>query len=181
MQIEILQSITETIVFLQFVSFINGLDLWHSRLEIKTFFLYQSHSTHLHKMTFANKIVDLLSGSKRQKLLNKLHHLIEVEERYLLKEFGIEYLAGELGVEEDVLIEILKSEYEVSFFQLLRQLRINHLKRLVSSYGEKLSLSDYVKFTGFRDVGMMLHGLKEETGLDFDDFCKYAQDVNSRE
>jgi YesN/AraC family two-component response regulator len=130
-------------------------------------------------MTLANKILDFLSGSKRQKLIDNLHRLIEVEQRYLLEEFGMEYLGLELGVEEDLLVEILKSEYKVSFFQLLRQLRINHLKSLVSSYGEKLSLSDYVKFTGFRDVDMMLYGLKEETGLDFDDFCKYAQDVNN--
>ena len=112
-------------------------------------------------MIFACKISDFLSGSKRQKLIDNLHRLIGGEQSYLFEEFGKQYLGQELGVEEDLLVEILKSEYKVSFFQLLRQLMINRLKSVVPSYGEKLSLSDYVKFTGFIDVVMMLHGLEE--------------------
>lgn len=132
-------------------------------------------------MTITGKIKDFLTGSKRQKLIKNLHRLIEIEQRYLLEEFSLEYLEFELGVDQDYLVELLRSEYKIPFFQLLMQLRIAHLKSLVTSYGEKLSLNDYAKFTGFKEVKTMLHGLTQETGLDFDDFCKYAQELATRE
>lgn len=132
-------------------------------------------------MTLTGKIKDFLTGSKRQKIIDNLHRLIEVEQRYLLEEFGLEYLEIELGIEQDYLVELLRNEYKVPFFELLMHLRITHLKSLVARYGEKLSLSDYAKFTGFRDLKTMLYGLKQETGLDFDDFCKYAQELSVRE
>lgn len=132
-------------------------------------------------MTLTGKIKDFLTGSKRQKIIDNLHRLIEVEQRYLLEEFGLEYLEIELGIEQDYLVELLRNEYKVPFFELLMHLRITHLKSLVARYGEKLSLSDYAKFTGFLDLKTMLYGLKQETGLDFDDFCKYAQELSVRE
>ncbi len=131
-------------------------------------------------MTIKTSIKDFLTGSKRKKVINHLHQLIEVEQRYLLQDFGLEYLEHELGIEQDYLIELLQQEYRISFYLLLRNLRINHLKVLVSKYGEKLSLNDYAKFTGFKDVQIMLVDLTHETGLDFDDFCKYAQESVSR-
>lgn len=132
-------------------------------------------------MTIKGKIKDFLTGSKRQKVIKNLHRLIEIEQRYLLEDFGLEYLEIELGVDQEYLVELLRSEYKVPFFQLLMQLRIAHLKSLVSRYGEKLSLSDYAKFTGFKEVKNMLHGLSQETGLDFDDFCKLAQELETRD
>ena len=132
-------------------------------------------------MTLTSKIKDFLTGSRRQNLLDKIHRLIFVEERYLLENFGLEYLENELGVDKEYLVELLGSEYKVSFDQLLIQLRITHLKSLVLRYGEKLSLTDYAKFTGFKEVKAMIEGLNQETGLDFDDFCKDSQDLAIRQ
>lgn len=132
-------------------------------------------------MKLTSKIKDFLTGSKRQKLIDNLHRLIEVEQRYLLEGFGLEYLENELGVDQECLVELLRTEYKVPFFQLLIQLRIAHLKTLVSRYGDKLSLADYARFTGFKEVNTMLHVLNQETGLDFDDFCKYSQELAIRQ
>lgn len=121
-----------------------------------------------------------LSSYFQQKMVKKLRLLLDVEQRYLMQNFNLGYLEAELGVEKEFISQVIQNTYGQSFFELVRNLRTNHLKSLVSKFEASLSQEDYAYFAGFQDVKSMAAVVKQETGLDFDDFCKYAIELSNR-
>ena len=123
---------------------------------------------------------NLLASSPKKNAAKKLRQLIDTEQHFLSVDFGLEFLEEEMGLDKKILSKLIEKEYGMDFYTLLRKLRIGYLRSFVSKYGDSLSLSDYAKFTGHKEVSFMLHALKQETGLDFDDFCRYSITVEER-
>lgn len=71
--------------------------------------------------------------------------------------------------------------YKQSFYSLVRSLRVNYLKSLIKTSPEQISLNEYAKICGYVDSESMLRDLKVETGLDFEEFYRYAFDLIDRD
>lgn len=121
-----------------------------------------------------------LSYIKKRKLLKQLIYLIEQEKIYTRPDYSLELLENITGTDQKRINQVLSEMYKMSFYSLTRTLKINFLKQLVKNTQSDTSLNDFTKSCGYQDSEAMLRDLKIETGLDFEEFCRYAQDINER-
>ncbi len=132
-------------------------------------------------MKFLKKVHGSLSYVKKRKLLKQLIYLIEQEKVYTCPDYSLEFLENKTGADQKRINQVLLEKYKMSFYSLTRSLKIEFLKQLVKNTQDDTSLNDFIRSCGYQDSEAMLRDLKIETGLDFDEFCRYAQDINARE
>ncbi|TVP52666.1 MAG: hypothetical protein EA341_02770 [Mongoliibacter sp.] len=118
-----------------------------------------------------------VTPKKKITLANRLDHLIETESVYTYPNFSLALLEEMAGSNQKLINEVLNELYQQSFFELKRSKRINYLKHLIIKEGENKSLSYYVTCCGYSESESMFQDLKLETGLDFEDFCRYNINV----
>ncbi|GAB2610462.1 hypothetical protein [Belliella aquatica] len=131
-------------------------------------------------MQFIKKIYKSISKSKKKNLIRELKYLLEEDFVYTYPEFSLEFLEQKTGADQKLINQILLSEYQQSFYQLTRTMRINCLKQAVKNTATDTSLNEYTFICGYSHTDAMLRDLKTETGLDFDEFCRYTRNVNDR-
>ncbi|SNS53500.1 hypothetical protein SAMN06295967_1122 [Belliella buryatensis] len=131
-------------------------------------------------MHFIKNIYRFISNSKKKNLAKELKYLLEEEFVYTYPEFSLEFLEQKTGADQNLINQMLISEYQQSFYQLTRRMRINCLKKMVKKATEDTSLNEYLSLCGYADTEAMIRDLKIETGLDFEEFCRYSKDLNDR-
>ena len=131
-------------------------------------------------MQFIKKIYKSISKSKKKNLAKELKYLLEEEYVYTYPEFSLEFLEQKTGADQKLINQMLISEYQQSFYQLTRRMRIGCLKKMIKNAKVNTSLNEYTFLCGYADTEAMIRDLKIETGLDFEEFCRYSKDLNDR-
>jgi hypothetical protein len=131
-------------------------------------------------MKFLKKVINFLFNSNRRRLSKLLIYLLEEEKVYTYPGFSLEFLEEKTGADQRLINQILLENYKLSFYPLNRSLKIKCLKELVKKASNEINLNDYTMYCGYPNSDMMLRDLRIETGLDFDEFCRYTQDVHNR-
>ncbi len=131
-------------------------------------------------MKFLKKAIKFLFNANRRRLSKLLIYLLEEEKVYTYPDFSLEFLEEKTGADQRLINQILLENYKLSFYPLTRSLKIKCLKELVKKASNEISLNDYIMYCGYPSSDMMLRDLRIETGLDFDEFCRYSQGVHNR-
>lgn len=131
-------------------------------------------------MNFLKKIYNNLSYIQKRKILKDLVYLIEQEKSFISSNFSLEFLEAKTGADQKKINQLLLEKYRMPFYSLTRTLRVQCLHQLVQKSNNEINLNDLSDFCGYTDSEAMLRDLKIETGLDFDEFCRYASNINSR-
>ena len=120
------------------------------------------------------KSFKMLFGIQKRELTKKLKFLLEEEFLYVYPDFSLELLENKTGFDQKSINVVLMKMYNRSFYHLKRHLRVKFLRDVIIE-DPGLGLNDYAYFAGYEDFHVMVKDVKLETGLDFEDFCYYAQ------
>jgi YesN/AraC family two-component response regulator len=113
-------------------------------------------------------IFDLSNKNDRIKFL--IYQEMEIRQGYLNKYFTLGFLSETIQCNKYQTLTMIKEKYGVSFYFVVNRLRINHIKWLVAMYGYKLSITDYVNFSGFVSKQTMLKNFKKFSGVSFHEY-----------
>lgn len=131
-------------------------------------------------MGFLNNIYNTLTDAESRKISKKLSYLLEEEFVYTYPDFTLEFLEKEIGADKQLINRVLLKKYQQSFYELKRRLRVSFLGEMVKRSQDDTSLHDYSVLCGYSDHEAMLRDVKTETGLDFEEFCRYIKHVKER-
>jgi hypothetical protein len=116
---------------------------------------------------------------KEKALFDKLKYWMEEEFIYVYPDFSMELLAEKLGVDPQVIDQMLIKIYKKSFYPLKRHLRVLFLIQTAIDEPES-TLEDYAFYGGYDEIDQMLEDIKLETGLDFDGFIEYSKGMEGK-
>lgn len=107
-----------------------------------------------------------LNDNKAQILKTKIEKLLDQEKPYLKPNLKISDLSNILGVTENDISQVVNSEFNMSFNNLINSYRINEFKRAVAK-GDKehLTLFAIAEECGFQSKSTFNAAFKKETGL----------------
>jgi YesN/AraC family two-component response regulator len=101
------------------------------------------------------------------KVLNQLHRIIHVEQRFLNQNFNLNHLSVELGLTEEEVGSLFPEEFDLPFDAWLKKSRVEYLINFFYKYAGALSLQEYAKFAGYMNIQSMLDDFKSEMGMEF--------------
>ena len=110
--------------------------------------------------------LDGLSSTEIDKLVQKLHIILEQKKPYLSDSLSLTELADEMGINNKELSELLNKHLNTSFYNLINTYRVNEFK-------DKIKLSDNKKYTliglayecGFPSKASFNRVFKKQTGM----------------
>ncbi|SNS76778.1 hypothetical protein SAMN06295967_1263 [Belliella buryatensis] len=131
------------------------------------------------KINFQNLYMAIFKP--REKLLEeKVKYWIEEEFIYVYPDYSLELLAEKTGANTLTIEMMLLRLYKKSFYPLKRSLRVMFLQQTAIDEPES-TLQDFVLYGGYEEIDHMLDDIKKETGLDFEEFIKYSQELGGRD
>lgn len=131
------------------------------------------------KINFQNLYMAIFKP--REKLLEeKVKYWIEEEFIYVYLDYSLELLAEKTGANTLTIDMMLVRLYKKSFYPLKRSLRVMFLQQAAIDEPES-TLQDFVLYGGYEKIDHMLDDIKVETGLDFEEFIKYSQELDGRD
>lgn len=131
------------------------------------------------KINFQNLYMAIFKPREKE-LIENLKYLIEHECIFVSPDYSLELLAEKARASTLTIDMMLVRLYKKSFYPFKRSLRVMFLQQAAIDEPES-TLQDFVLYGGYEEIDHMLDDIKVETGLDFEEFIKYSQELDGRD
>ncbi|MCW6680504.1 response regulator [Aerococcaceae bacterium NML130460] len=89
-------------------------------------------------------------------------------------DFNLSMLATEMNLSANYLSKLIRNNFKVSFVDLLKQIRIEHAKKLLHTHPSTIKIYEVATLTGFSNQYYFSQVFKQETGLPPKEYAKQA-------
>lgn len=110
--------------------------------------------------------LDGLNETEIDKLIQKLHAILEKKKPYLSDSLSLTELADEMGINNKELSELLNKHLNTSFYNLINTYRVDEFKhKITQSENEKYTLIALAYECGFQSKASFNRVFKQQTGM----------------